>query len=450
MVSPDSLTGNFVENAFEKKTRHYILQSYMQLLAKTAATEPKDAEMLFQVADQLNASSVQQAVSDAAVRAGVTVPGLSEIIRKEQDAKNEMATLTGYITGQGGEDDKRRNAAVVDQMRARMRELELARKDYKAQINKSYPDYFQLIQPKSPSPSDIAKQLKSDELFMSMLPMEEQTYLWAIDAAGQVSFHIANKGEKQTHAAIEKIRKTLDVAHLGERAPAFDYAASHQLYQQLLSPFEAALVGKKHLVVATSGALANLPLAVLTRAVFSGRDAAQAPWLVKDVAVSHVPTANGWLALKQLGKTASSDQPLMAWGDPAFDLKPQAQVALLEPTAPTSVLRSVATMRSADLTPRNVLDPDTYVNYRKLPALPETRDEVLALAKILSANPVQDVILGAQATRASVLKSSSSGQLGRKQVVVFATHGLLAGDLPSLNQPAWRWHPRLTQLIRHC
>jgi CHAT domain-containing protein len=93
-------------------------------------------------------------------------------------------------------------------------------------------------------------------------------------------------------------------------------------------------------------------------------------------------------------------------------------------------------LRSADLTPRNVLDPDTYVNYRKLPALPETRDEVLALAKILSANPVQDVILGAQATRASVLKSSSSGQLGRKQVVVFATHGLLAGDLPSLNQPA--------------
>ena len=39
-------------------------------------------------------------------------------------------------------------------------------------------------------------------------------------------------------------------------------------------------------------------------------------------------------------------------------------------------------------------------------------------------------------TRASVLKSSSSGQLLKKQVVVFATHGLLAGDLPNLSQPA--------------
>ena len=436
MSSPDSLTGNFVENAFEKKTRHYIFQNYMRLLAKTAATQPKDAEIIFQVADLLNASSVQQALSDAAVRAGVTVPGLSEIVRKEQDAKNEIATLTGYITGQGAEDDKRRNPLVVEQMRARIRELELARKDYKVQINKSYPDYFQLIQPKSPTPGDIAQQLKPDELFVSILPMEDQTYLWAIDSTGQVNFHIAGIDEKQTHAAVERIRKTLDVAHLGERAPMFDYAASHQLYQQLLSPFDDALVGKKHLVVATSGALSNLPLAVLTRTAYSGRNAALAPWLVNDVAVSHVPTANGWLALKRLGKTPSSRQALMAWGDPTFELKLPAQVALLETTAPSSAVRSVATLRSADLMPRNVLDPDTYVNYGKLPALPETRDEVLELAKILSANPEQDVILGTLATRASVLKSSASGQLARKQVVVFATHGLLAGDLPNLNQPA--------------
>jgi CHAT domain-containing protein len=85
---------------------------------------------------------------------------------------------------------------------------------------------------------------------------------------------------------------------------------------------------------------------------------------------------------------------------------------------------------------RNVMDAETYVSYGKLPALPETRDEVLELAKIMAANPAQDVILGKDATRQSVLQSSASGVLGQKQVVVFATHGLLAGDLPNLNQPA--------------
>ena len=435
MTAPESLTGDFVEDFFQRKGRRFVLQSYIQLLALTAPDKPKDAENIFQIADQLNASSVQQALSDAAVRAGVSLPGLSSIIRQEQDAKNEIATLTGYITGQSGEDNKKRNSQIVDQMRARMRELEIARKAYKAQISKSYPEYFQLIQPKSPSTGDIAQQLKSDELFMSVLPMEEKTYLWAIDSEGVVHFHIANIGEKQTHAVVEVIRRTLDVADRGDRAPTFDYADSYQLYQQLLSPFEAALVGKKHLVVTTSGALSKLPLAVLTRAAYSGHDAAQAPWLVKDIAVSHVPTASGWLALKQLGKSPSSHQALMAWGDPAFDLK-QAVEVVQAPVAPFTTVRSAATLRSPDLAPRNVLDPDTYVTYSKLPALPETRDEVLELAKILDANPEDDVILGAQATRASVLKSSASGQLWRKQVVVFATHGLLAGDLPNLNQPA--------------
>jgi CHAT domain-containing protein len=124
----------------------------------------------------------------------------------------------------------------------------------------------------------------------------------------------------------------------------------------------------------------------------------------------------------------------MAWGDPAFDAKAVPQDVM--PTAEHSAVRAATSLRSADLTPRNVLDPDTYVTYSKLPPLPETRDEVLQLAKIMSANSDFDVILGAQATRVSVLKSSASGQLARKQVVVFATHGLLAGDLPNLNQPA--------------
>ena len=123
----------------------------------------------------------------------------------------------------------------------------------------------------------------------------------------------------------------------------------------------------------------------------------------------------------------------MAWGDPAFDAKAAQQVASLNAG---STVRSSGTLRSADLTPRNILDPDTFLTYSRLPPLPETRDEVLELARILAANPKEDVLLGAQATRQSVLNSSRSGQLERKQVVVFATHGLLAGDLPNLNQPA--------------
>ncbi|MEY4123253.1 MAG: hypothetical protein RLZZ457_2091, partial [Pseudomonadota bacterium] len=173
-------------------------------------------------------------------------------------------------------------------------------------------------------------------------------------------------------------------------------------------------------------------LAVLTRTPTATTAQAQANWLIKDFAISHVPTANGWLSLKKLGQQPSSTQALMAWGDPTFD--PKAQKIAAANTG--SVVRSSVALRSLDASQRTVMDTDAYVTYSKLPALPETRDEVLELAKIMSADPAHDVILGAEATRQSVLKNSASGALGKKQVVVFATHGLLAGDLPSLNQPA--------------
>lgn len=433
ITAPDVLSGDVVEDAFRKKSKKFIFQNYLEMLAQTAGQDPQDAATIFQLADYLNSSSVQQALSDAAVRSGVNVPGLSDIIRKEQDAKNEMVSLIQYMTAQGTEEDKKKNPQIVEQMRGRLREIEDLRKGYKVQIQKGYPEYFQLIQPKAPSHTDIAQWLKPDELFVSILPLESQTYVWAIDSTGNVKFHRWDLGEKQSHALVDRIRKTLDVAGLGARAPAFNYADAHQLYKGLLGPLESSLAGKTHLIVATSGALAKMPLGVLVRQPVASAKPQDVAWLVKDMAVSHVPTASGWLSLKRFGKVPSSVQPLMAWGDPVFDSKAVQQIAS---AGVASTVRSVISTRAVQPAGLEQSVEDSYLSYSKIPSLPETRDEVVELAKILGADAKQDVILGADATRASVLKSSASGQLGKKQVVVFATHGLLAGDLPNLNQPA--------------
>lgn len=430
--SPASTTGDFAETSIQRKTKRFILQSYMQLLAKSAIANPQDAQALFQISDQIGASSVQQALTEAAVRAGVKVAGLSEIIRKEQDARNELTSLNFYIAGQQSLPIDKRNPQVVEQMRLRKFDLEKDRKEYKTQIQQNYPEYFQLLQPKSPSHLEIAQQLKQDELFISILPTDDRTYVWAIDSKGNIHFNNASLTEKDVLATVTRIRKTLDVAELGMRAPRFDFAESHRLYKTLLGPLEKKFEGKTHLIVATSGPLAQLPLAVLTRTATAASEETKANWLINDFAISHVPTANGWLSLKKLGQQPSSSQALIAWGDPMFDAKTQP----IASTPSGSVVRSSVMTRSVDTTQRTVMDADSYVTYSKLPTLPETRDEVLELAKIMSADVSQDVILGAEATRQSVLKSSASGALSKKQVVVFATHGLLAGDLPNLNQPA--------------
>jgi CHAT domain-containing protein len=427
LTAPESLTGDYVETAIQQKMSRFILQSYLQLVAQTADKDPKDAELIFQIAEQLNVSKVQQALAEAAVRSGVSEPGLSSIIRKEQDAKNEITTLTNYISGQGTEEDKRRNPQIMTQMRERLREIEKERREYKIQIQKTYPEYFQLIQPKPPSTQDIAKQLQPDELFLAITPLEDKTYVWAINARGEVKFQISNLSEADLKRLVAQTRKTLDVAELGARAPPFDVRSAHQIYKEILAPFGDELKLSKHLIVATSGQLAQLPFAVLPRTA----DTKVVAWLVQDIAISHVPTANGWLALKRLSKQPAAPQPLLAWGDPAFDAD-----AISNTAAKDNVVRSMAVTRSLEAGQRNIMDAANYVAYSKIPPLPETRDEVLRLATILKADPQQDLIMGHEATRSSVLKQSASGNMAKKQVVVFATHGLLAGDLPQLNQPA--------------
>jgi tetratricopeptide (TPR) repeat protein len=215
LTSPGGLSGDVTEDAYRLKVKKFIFQTYMEMLAETATQSTKDAALIFELADYLHASSVQQALTDAAVRSGVNVPGLADIIRKEQDAKNEMVSLIQYISGQGSEEDKRRNPQVVEQMRLRIVEIEESRKGYKAQIQKGFPEYFQLIQPKAPTHNDIAQALKSDEVFVSVLPMETQTFVWAIDASGDVKFHRWNQGQHQTQQLVDRIRKTLDVAGMG-------------------------------------------------------------------------------------------------------------------------------------------------------------------------------------------------------------------------------------------
>jgi CHAT domain-containing protein len=71
-----------------------------------------------------------------------------------------------------------------------------------------------------------------------------------------------------------------------------------------------------------------------------------------------------------------------------------------------------------------------------LPALPETRREAQAMAQALRAAMDTAVLAGPAATRRSVLQRSASGDLARRSVVLFATHGLAPFQVPALDQPA--------------
>lgn len=54
---------------------------------------------------------------------------------------------------------------------------------------------------------------------------------------------------------------------------------------------------------------------------------ADAPWLIRQTAITHIPSVGAWLAVKQVAKAGKAPEALLAWGDPVFRVDQLAPLA---------------------------------------------------------------------------------------------------------------------------
>ena len=423
LMAPQGSAVGFEDQGLRKLARTSIAEAYLKSLGN--ASDTQSLERGFGVAVWLSGSTVQQALSEAAQRTRFPDPQLADALRSEQDIERELDVLYRYRNAQAGDSSARQTPEIADQMRQRIAQLSRQREELHLRIRKVFPKYDQMVRPTVPSVKEVSGLLREDEVFIQILSTSQDTYVWAIDRQkGVVGAH-SELDEDGVAKLVQRLRATLDVADRGRHAPAFDFAAAVQLHDALLKPVATVLAGKSHLIVSTSGALAQVPLAALVTKEFSG-PAADAPWLIRQAAISHVPGAGAWLALKQLGQGKSAGQAFMGWGDPIFDTH---QVAQLGSTRKLVLTRAVVERPGDD-------GAGPSIKYSQIPALPETRAEVEAIADLFKADKQKDLRLGKEASRESVLQVNQNGQLAQRRVLVFATHGLVPGDLPNLRQPA--------------
>jgi CHAT domain-containing protein len=429
-MAPENV--DFLENiGIRKEVRELIFSTYLEAASQVNAA---DALAALGVADWLRGGLVQEALGDAAVRAATSNDTLSGLVRQDQDARNEIKGVRNFLGGETG-DAVSPLPGVAAQMRERINLLERSRSELQAQIKAKFPDYEKLVRPLPPSTAEIQTRLANNEALVVLQPTDDAVYVWALTKDGAGSFYRANVSNAQLVRLVRRLRANLDVAGIDpSRRPAFDHAAAQDLYAKLLAPVQQRLAGKTSLIVAAGGVLGQIPFGVLETGNFSpstgsGRTVSDAPWLIKQAAITHVPSVAAWLSMRALPHQ-TAPQPMLAWGDPLFNL------ALASNTASKGEVRKVDLTRASTAVDLEKEDPHSALKYANIPALPETRDELMAIAKTLGADAAKDLILGSKATRESVLAENKNGELAKRRVVAFATHGLMAGDLPNLTQPA--------------
>ena len=197
------------------------------------------------------------------------------------------------------------------------------------------------------------------------------------------------------------------------RLPDFSLTGAATLYRKLLGPVTPQLAGIDHLAVAASGDLASLPFSLLVTAdPARPNDYVGAAWLIRQTAVSQVPSARAFAALRATPAVAQP-RPFLGVGNPAFQGNGAAGAGL-------------NALANACL--EGPVDPALL---RGLPALPDTATEVATVGRDLKAAP-EDILLGSGASE-SALRAKPLDQYG---VLYFATHGLLPGELHCQAQPA--------------
>lgn len=433
LMDSDGLQTTMSSAGLGQVYRRLILEAQLEALYPAmAAAQAAAINEGFGIADRLRSSSVQQAIVEAAVRAAANVPGLSDLIRQIQDADREMGSLYEYLVDESGETLSVSDPQATVRLKRRLETLENARLLLLRQVRQRFPDFDALTQPRTPDGISLAKQLQPTEALLSMLPTARQTYLWLVTSDG-VSFAASETTEAQIETSVAALRKTLDVAGQASR-PQVDADAAYQLYRNLVAPMRARAGSRGEWIMVAGGILGQVPFATLLTRPDRPADYVGAPWLVKEMALSSVPSAAAWMALRQLPPHKNDKAPLIAFGDP--DFAGEARAGAAAQVRNLNVGRSGAFAVSdagGNLPP---IPMTGAVRRADLPALPETREEIMAIATALSADPGRDVFLGPRASRRNVIQLNGAGELAKRRVVMFATHGLMPGDLPNLRQPA--------------
>jgi CHAT domain-containing protein len=350
-------------------------------------------------------SAAGEAISKLAARFAAGTNELAQLVRKDQDLTAEADRLDKSIIAAVSKPPTERNASVEDQIRKRINEIKVERDKLQDVFNQRFSDYVALSKPQ-PLTIEEAQALLSDDEALVTVDLDKKSYVWVITK---------DRAEwKELSVSAEDVSKAVGILRTGLNPDApkpFDRKIAYQLYRQLLAPIEEIISTRTRLSFVLDGALTSLPPQVLITSDPDGKDLNSVDWLVRKYAVTVLPSVASLKILRGEKSTGAAIKPMIGFGDPVFYRTTQTRpkVAALNRSL-TSFYRGVTA--------------DTRSLAEALPALPETADELRAIAKILGAKS-EDIELGEAASVTNVKHTP----LANYRVVYFATHALVAGEV---------------------
>lgn len=384
----------------------------------------EQADKMFQVAQAVQTSGAALALQQIALRVAARDAGAQDLAIARRDLTQTREAL-------------RTNADLEDaDRRIRLDEIDVALRANGIDLAEQFEGFNDILSPQPMRIQEAQEALSTDEALIFLHQAPGNLFVWVIardlvlwqrvpitagDAADLVgSFRREmglDGGTLRGAAALGDAPDPQDVA----LSRGFNTALAFNIHNLIFGPYWGQLANYPHLRIVPDNAWIGLPFAALLTDANDVIDAPgasdlrRASWMARTHAITLMPSV---VALRTLQDTPPPSDTLpgttlLALGDPIF--------------TGTSSAADVARSAGAGL------------DLSQLAPLPGTRAEVNAIAANFGTDRAQ-VLLGADASESAL----QGVDLSTPDVIVFATHGLISGELQGLAEPALALTPPAT------
>jgi CHAT domain-containing protein/tetratricopeptide (TPR) repeat protein len=433
-AAEDVAPGGFAGDDSEIERRQDIFLTHVASAAAAAKAGLGSAQTLggeaFEMAQWANETATAAALAQLGARFGAGNDALAGLVREDQDLSAYLRERNKALIAALSRTEGQPDSGQIATLRRQIAEAETKIAATSAELQKRYPNFAVLHHPRPVGVAEVQKLLGPDEALVLLLVGGNESYVFAV-TQGDFAWHTIAAGGQDLAAMVKQLRGGIDVDHLQN----FDLGLAYRLYNLLLAPVGAQIAGKRQLLIVSSASLTALPFHLLVsqqpQAVQAGDRSAEdhaaifrdAAWLIKQHAISVLPSVTSLALLRSYPHAASRRKPMIGFGDPVFNTEQTPGNAGGGAHARGPVRAYGDYWRGAGIN-RSML---AYA----LPSLPDTAVELDDVAKLVGA-PATDIRLGSAATVSAV----KHAPLADYRIVYFATHALVAGDIKGLGEPA--------------
>src|SRR5262249_15294687 len=168
------------------------------------------ADEAFRLADVAHAKSVHSAIAASSARAASGEAALTELIRQTQDTDQRCAAVSELLRATLNASADQQDEKAIQALRKDIEQLRQARQTLRKEIERRFPQYAQLINPKPAGLAEARAKLRDGDVLVVTYFNGGRGYVWAVAKQGPALLAAMELPESEIIKLVDELYRSVN------------------------------------------------------------------------------------------------------------------------------------------------------------------------------------------------------------------------------------------------